>query len=264
MSTARTIHDAVLSAARERPDAPFQRHRPDARRGTAREVVTYGQFADAVERLSRGLIHAGLEAGDRVGIVAENSARWLQADVAILRAGGADVPRGTQCGLDEVRTVLAHAGCRFAFVEDLATLARFASALEAVECVILLHGEPGEPGEEQATGARALTFDGLLALGDRDAVFPEVAVSDVATLMYTSGTTGEPKGVTLLHSNVMSNVDSLPDVLRAEPGEVFLALLPSWHMYERTVEYYAAIRGCVLSYTSQRRLREDLREERPH
>jgi long-chain acyl-CoA synthetase len=189
-----------------------------------------------------------------VAIVAENSPRWLVADIAVLAAGGIDVPRGAATPARELAAILAHAKCRFVLVDDPDVLARQREALGGADVVVLLHGE--------TSGVHS--WSDVVARGKSNVVLPRVAADEVATIVYTSGTTGTPKGVTLLHRNVMADVRALLGVLPIETGHVLLSMLPSWHMYERTVEYVVMSRGGSVAYTDLRRLRDDLVAERPH
>jgi long-chain acyl-CoA synthetase len=91
-----------------------------------------------------------------------------------------------------------------------------------------------------------------------------VKSEDLLTLVYTSGTTGAPKGVQLTHGNVLSNVLGVRDRLPVHPGDVAVSILPTWHMFERILEYVILDRGGCLVYTDARRLRADLTSERPH
>jgi long-chain acyl-CoA synthetase len=246
-----TVHEEVLGAAASRKDDLFQRA------DGGRVEITYGAARETVLRAARGLVALGLRRGDRVAIVAENSPRWLHADLAVLAAGGIDVPRGATAPEREVAAIVRHADCRLAFVENAAVLTRTGSALADVKTLILLEGDA--PGD-----TRALTFERLLEMGEAEVELPQTGPDDVATLVYTSGTTGEPKGVTLLHRNIVSNIRALHDVLPIGSGQVLLSLLPTWHMYERTVEYFVATRGAVIAYPDLKRLRKDLGSERPH
>lgn len=224
--------------------------------GETRATRSFAELAAGVRGVARGLVARGVRPGDRVGIVSENGPRWLEADLGILTAGAIGVPRGAQSPPGEVREILGHAGCRVILFEDAATWERFQDAVPDADLVVVLSG-PSPSGA-------VLTLDELSAQAPPDVQLPRCGPGDVATLVYTSGTTGRPKGVTLTHGNIVSNVLALRDVLAIEQGHRFLALLPSWHMYERTVEYYALLRGAEISYTDPRRLRKDLVEERPH
>lgn len=249
VETTGTIHGDLLAAAGRWGRRPFQRA------DGGRVAVNFEDFRGSVLGVAGGLAALGMRPGDRVALVAENEPRWLAADVGVLAAGGIVVPRGAGASTREVAAIVRHSGCRFAFVQDAATYARHADALResGVEGVALLGG----------SAAGALRWEDLQSRG-RGGGLPDVSPDAVATIVYTSGTTGEPKGVTLRHRNVTANVHALHDVLPVAAGHVFLALLPTWHMYERTVEYYAALRGAVLAYTDLRRLRDDLVAERPH
>ena len=249
-----TIHGEVLASARRHGAREFQRRR----RGG--EAHSYADVARDVERGARGLRALGLRPGDRVALVAENCPRWLHADLAVLAAGAIDVPRGVTAGEREVEAIARHSGARIAILENAAALRKYGPALAGIERMVLLEGDPPQ-------GAIATRWEEVLAAGDAaddDRPLPAVSPDDVATLVYTSGTTGNPKGVTLLHRNVVADMQGLTDVLHVTPGDVFLSLLPTWHMYERTVEYFAASRGAVLAYTDLKSLRRDLVEERPH
>ncbi len=82
--------------------------------------------------------------------------------------------------------------------------------------------------------------------------------------MYTSGTSGKPKGVMLTHGNLLHQVTTYTDVLTPQPGDRVLSILPTWHVYERSVEYYILSQGCTQMYTNLRNVKKDLREFKPN
>ncbi|MGH7162667.1 MAG: AMP-dependent synthetase/ligase, partial [Planctomycetota bacterium] len=90
------------------------------------------------------------------------------------------------------------------------------------------------------------------------------APEDVAVILYTSGTTGRPKGVVLEHRNIAHNLRVLPPLVDIRAGDVWVSLLPSWHTFEQTVELCGFSVGCLTVYSDKRRLRDDLRAHRPH
>ncbi|CAI0447584.1 unnamed protein product [Linum tenue] len=95
-------------------------------------------------------------------------------------------------------------------------------------------------------------------------VHETISSDDVATLMYTSGTTGNPKGVMLTHRNLLHQINNLWDLVPAEPGNRFLSMLPSWHAYERASEYFIFTRGVEQVYTTVMKFKDDLKRYQPH
>ncbi len=222
--------------------------------------LTIGQILDSAAAVAQGLRRRGLSPGDRVGLWADNSRRWLATDLAIQAAGAISVPRGTDTPDAEIAELLAHAEVGFVFVHDAKTAARLErirGGLPGLRDVVVL----------DPTGVHGLTFDRLAEEGAGGPPFAEWAAKvggdDVATIIYTSGTTGRPKGVVLAQSNFAHQMDVLPKVLGIGADDVFLSILPPWHIFERTVEYVALSRGARLVITDRRRFREDLQAHSP-
>src|SRR5262249_29288268 len=113
-------------------------------------------------------------------------------------------------------------------------------------------------------GASGTTVASLVESGAGGASFSARAAAvrpdDLATIIYTSGTTGRPKGVVLVQSNFAHQLDVLPNVLGIRPSDVFLSILPPWHIFERTVEYVALTAGARLVFTDIRHFKKDLAE----
>ena len=206
---------------------------------------TYGDAARAIHGVARALAATGVRPGDRVALVAENSPRWFHAFAGILAAGGVAVPRGVDIGDEELHYILEHSECKVAFAENGRVAARLPAG---VECLRFDEGFP-EPADMDATtledyaGARA----------------PE----DLAVILYTSGTTGRPKGVMLEQRNIAHNIRTLPPLVGIETGDLWVSVLPSWHTFEQTVELCGFSIGCITVYSDKRRLRDDLRKHRP-
>jgi long-chain acyl-CoA synthetase len=221
--------------------------------GGERTEVTYGELARDVDRFALALRARGVEPGDRVLCIADNSPRWIVADLGILRAGAITVHRGADTMPEEIGYLAEHSGAGSVVAGKPPLLARVAEAAGGITTRVLLEGEAdGALSFEQAVGTR----EG----GD----LPDATDADrLATVVYTSGTTGRPKGVMLTHENILHNVRVLPRVIDLGVGERFLCVLPSWHMFERTMEYTALSRRGLLAYSSLRTLKQDLLTERP-
>jgi len=232
-------------------------------------AITYAQLDETVRDLAAGLIDLGVKGGDHVGLISDNRLGWILADLATLHAGAADVPRGADSTADEIAYILAHADCKIAFLEDAEQLAKVEAVrdrLPKLTTVIIL--------DEQFTTARkgVILFDELVRRGaalrakGKDRVAERVAAvtgDSLATLIYTSGTTGEPKGVELTHTNLLHQVNMVPQVIEFAPEDRFLTLLPPWHSFERAVEYIAIADGCSTAYTTIKEVAADLQLERP-
>ncbi|MFM1871701.1 MAG: hypothetical protein RL398_1123 [Planctomycetota bacterium] len=237
------------------------------RRAGSTEGITFERLCLDVDRLAMALLDRGLRRGDRVALLADNRYEWLLVDLALAGLGLTDVPRGSDTTPTEVRFILEHSGCRFAFVEH-----------EQLACELLAAQIPGiegvAPMQDATTIDGATSLGELLALGERALAQPqnrqrlaaaraEVRPDDLLTIVYTSGTTAEPKGVMLTHANVLTDMQLVRQVLHFSSEDCFLSVLPAWHMYERILDYLALAVGAQLVYTDRRRIKEDLAAVRP-
>jgi long-chain acyl-CoA synthetase len=219
--------------------------------GKDRIDISYRDFFDRVDRFAQGLVALGVQPGDKVFLLADNSPRWLIADLGILRAGAICVPRGADTTPAEAEYILSHSGATVIVAANPRLLDHIPDGNYPIKAYISLAG-----GRESV-----VSFDKLLEMGKGEPL--PLAGGDVATIVYTSGTTGAPKGVMLTHDNILSQVKLLPPLIGVEPTDRCLSVLPSWHMFERTVEYIVIASGACLSYSSLRTLKADLQTEKP-
>jgi len=219
--------------------------------GQERKIVTYRELEDRIDRFGRGLVKLGVKPGDRVLLLADNSRHWIVADMGILLAGAVSVPRGGDTPPSESEYILRHSGACAVIAENAKLLDALPDTGLDIRIRIVIDGE-----HQDATG-----FDEVLELG-ADGDLPD-DVPELATVVYTSGTTGVPKGVMLTHANIKHNILEVPPIIGIGPADRFLSVLPSWHMFERTVEYAIFANGATLSYSSLRNLKVDLVSESP-
>ena len=261
---AENLSDFFFASAAAHASLPVQRRR----QGSGFSSITYREAAEQVRCFAAGLTLLGVRRGDRVGLISENWDRWLLADLAILACGAADVPCSSRLTGEELAMTLAHAGCRFILVagpEELARVSRMRRHLPGlVEVVDLSDGRDPRHTvrsfSELSEAGRTALDQGRLPEGFPA---PNVGRGDLATIVYTSGTTGRPKGVMLTHGNILSNIAAILTIIKIREGESLLSILPSWHMYERTVEYAGLGAGAEIVYSSLRTLKDDLRQVRP-
>ena len=233
-------------------------------------VVTYGQLYQQIQQFAAGLQALGITPEidsegipTRVALFADNSPRWMIADQGIMTAGAANVVRSAQAEGEELLYILANSGSIALVAENLALLKKLQASLNdlPIQLVVLLSEE--EPAADQTL--KVVNYSQLMAAGVSHQLTPVSQNREtLATLLYTSGTTGKPKGVMLTHGNLLHQVRTYTDVLVPQPGSRVLSILPTWHAYERSVEYYILSQGCTQIYTNLRNVKKDLKEFKPN
>jgi long-chain acyl-CoA synthetase len=225
--------------------------------------LSYGELLTQIQWFAAGLQSLGVQPEDRISLFADNSPRWFIADQGMMTAGAVNAVRSSQAEKEELLFILQNSGSSVLVVEDAATLHKLRDRLEAIplRAIILLSDEAPAP---DAT-VKVLNFGQLLAVGQTHPLQPvQRRRADLATLIYTSGTTGQPKGVMLTHANLMHQVTTFGTIIQPTAGDRALSILPTWHSYERTVEYYLLSQACTQVYTSIRTIKKDLKDYRPH
>ncbi|HAJ59431.1 MAG TPA: long-chain fatty acid--CoA ligase [Cyanobacteria bacterium UBA8543] len=235
--------------------------------------LTYAQLYQQIQQFAAGLQALGIVPEldsdgipKRVALFADNSPRWMIADQGIMTAGAANVVRSAQAERDELLFILTESGCVALVLEDLKTLQKLRSReahLDSlpIELVVLLSDE--QPPTDETL--KVLNFSQVMAIGSNHPLQPITHNRDtLATLMYTSGTSGKPKGVMLTHGNLLHQVTTYGAVLVPEPGWRVLSILPTWHAYERSVEYFILSQGCTQIYTNLRSVKKDLKQFKPN
>ncbi|MBX7245844.1 MAG: AMP-binding protein [Candidatus Sumerlaeaceae bacterium] len=231
---------------------------------------TYAELGEEVAAFAAGLQSAGIQFGDRVAVVSDNCPRWRTTDMALLSFGGVNVPRGCDSATPELWYIINHSESIAAVVQDKKTFERvFKVVQEAASLRLIVMLDDSAGSLETLYGTRVENYSALVAAG-REAMargeYQDAAVeeSTLAAIVYTSGTTNIPKGVMLTHGNLCHQPEHIEFGRRPEPGELMLSILPTWHVYERIVEYFALYYGLTLIYSEKRHLREDLSRYKPH
>lgn len=229
--------------------------------------IAFGRIAEDVDSLAAAVLDLGLGRGNHVGLIAENRYEWLLIDQTLAGLGIVDVPRGSDTTPTELQFILAHSGCSAAFADSdnvASELVAMKPQLPKLRHIIVM--------AEQTAVAGAMALGELMAKGlAKRAQMSEqlrsaraaVQHDDLLTIVYTSGTTAEPKGVMLTHDNVLSNMRVVQDILHVSEHDSFLSVLPAWHMYERMMDYLALYSGSTLTYTDRRNLKDDLPKVKP-
>jgi long-chain acyl-CoA synthetase len=214
--------------------------------------LTWEQYRQESLAAAAALVSFGVAPGDRVGLVGENSVAWLIADMAILTAGAINVPPHAPLTARQIHFQLEDAEVKFLFVSDRVQLEK---VLQIRAQLPPLRGIVVFDSTASAGQAGLLSWQGFRQRGRRllpslgaELARREAALGpdDLATIMYTSGTTGNPKGVMLTHGNLLSNVWATLQRCDQRPGDVVLSWLPYTHIYARTVDHYCTLASGAL------------------
>lgn len=227
------------------------------------EAMTWAELALQVERWQVAFREQGLDKGDRVAICYPNSIQWVVFDQAALRLGLVVVPLYTDDRPDNMAYVIADSGACLLLLEDAALWKDISSANEDLRCVKTVLTDAGAEAEFAAQSV--IQVSAWLPKYGQHLERGCAAPDDLASIVYTSGTTGRPKGVMLSHKNILSNAHAGLRSVAVEPSDHLLSFLPLSHMLERTVGYYGAIMaGAVVSFNrSIPELALDLQEVKP-
>jgi long-chain acyl-CoA synthetase len=225
-------------------------------------AYTWAQIDRQVARWQAALEKDGLQPGDRVAVMLRNSPEWVTYDQAALGLGLVVVPLYTQDRPDNVAYIIADAGCKALLIDGPEQWSAFADVKRQLGSLVrIISVKPVPDAGEPRLKPLA---EWLPAEGGETRHLPRDPAA-LATIVYTSGTTGRPKGVMLSHRNILSNAEGACSVLVAGHDDVFLSFLPLSHTFERTCGYYLTIMtGSQVTYSRGiPQLAEDLQAIRP-
>ena len=225
--------------------------------------ILFGEFYQKALDFAAALLQLGIKRGESVGLISDNRAEWLQVDMGIMAIGAMDVPRGCDATLNDLEKIFSITESKYVIAENNSQVNKFVTLkdkLPSIETVICIEDEIKESVLEEANKKNINIYyvNDLMKKGktwrinNPGIVEEEVNKGnwdDIATIIFTSGTTGTPKGVMLSHGNFLSQLDELPERIYLNPGERALSVLPVWHVYERLLEYLISAQGAALCYS---------------
>ena len=255
-----TISDVFALRCRTSPNAPAYRQFDS---GSKEWVgVNWREVGDRVARMREGFRREALQPGERVAVMLKNSIHWVVADQGAFAHGLVTVPLFVDDRPDNVAFILNDANVKLILIDGEDHWKRLKTVREQLGSLQrILTVKPVVDADEPRL---TLLADWLPAAAD-NFDRPAVKGSDLATIVYTSGTTGKPKGVMLSHRNILSNVQSGLAVYDVFAEDVFLSFLPLSHMFERTADYYLnVVSGASVVFSrSIPQLAEDFRIVQP-
>lgn len=240
------------------------------KRDKAYRAVTWQDAADQVMAFAGFLIRQGVNPGDRVVILSENRPEWGIADLAIQSVGAWTVPIYPSLAVQDIRVICEDCQPILGIAstnEQASKLVEVRAQCPSTRAIIVMEAMP-------SSSPLVMGWSETIAVGrqDRSALRPEIErrlsclqPDSTATLLYTSGTTGEPKGVMLSHGNILSNVTACLQVIPISGADLHLSFLPLSHIFERMAGWYLMLSvGARVAYAeSMETIPENMREIRP-
>ncbi len=264
----RTLNELFNQAVQNRADRVVMSYRRDKKW----HDITGADLFDRVRKIALGLKKLGVEAGDRIALLAESCPEWSMADYAILANAAINVPIYPTQAVDQVAFILRNSSARVLFISGQRQLRRIQPALESLKGRerprLILFEEPKDLKDKDILSLSWLESRGAEELARQpdqyDQMVKQAGSDDLATIIYTSGTTGEPKGVMLTHYNLVSNALRSGEVFDLHDDDVSLSFLPLSHVFERTVLYIYMWLGVRICYArGVETVAEDIKDVRP-
>nr|CAB3459344.1 unnamed protein product [Digitaria exilis] len=233
-----TLHDNFTCAVETFRDCKYlgTRNRPDGTIGDYK-WMTYGEASTSRTAVGSGLIYHGVLEGARIGLYFINRPEWIIVDHACASYSYISVPLYDTLGPDAVQFIVNHATVEVIFCvpQTLSTLFSFIAQMPCVRLIVVVGGDDANmPSTPVTAGVEIITYSRLLIQGKASPQpFRPPKPEDIATICYTSGTTGTPKGAVLSHENLIANVAGSSLDIKFYPSDVYISYLPLAHIYER-------------------------------
>ncbi len=233
------------------------------------QTLSWRGFGHIVREVALGLLALGRKKGEAVALFSASRPEWVQADFAIFSAGCVTIPVYPSYTPEQLAYIVSDSGARTLIVEDPAQLAKALEArgkMDSLEQIVVIQGYEGKDRAVVTWGElRRMGRDNRerlkIVLADRVA---STRPEDIATIVYTSGTTGPPKGVVQTHGNHMAALQSAAQSTKVREGDVHLLFLPLAHAFARFESFMGIHRGLATAFAENLdKVGENLREVRP-
>ena len=208
------------------------------------QSMTFGEAIRKAEKIAAGFAALGIKKGDKLGLISTNRWEWAISDFAALALGACLVPIYPSLSPEQVKYILNDSGAKILIVEDETQVQKVDQIANYLDHVahFFVFVYKNNIKEKRWSEFESLSDKGAKYLqenpeGITDSI-KQIKPDDVATIVYTSGTTGEPKGVVLTHKNFIANVESVSEFFECSPEDTDLSFLPLSHILERTAGHF--------------------------
>lgn len=231
-------------------------------------TITYEKLFEDVLILSRAFKSKKITKNSKVMFLCDNRYEWIVTDLALMSLGAINIPRGSDTPTTELEFIMEHSECNFLIVENEKLYQEHEKMIKKLKLksIFILEAKKLHTLFDNTYSYLDLLRNRKIYQNEIDdfyALGGNLSINDVFTLIYTSGTTGSPKGVVLTHKNIMHNVLYLPRLIGLKNDDVWVSILPSWHMFERAAEYLSISGGCCTVYSTIKTFAADLEKYKP-
>ena len=226
------------------------------------QPTSFEELMQNIYDTAAGFLSLGVKRGDLIGLFADNRKEWLEVSFATMSIGAGDVPRGCDATLQDLSYIISLTECGIAVAENDTQVRKLLSIkkeIPTLKHIITFDPISNETQDELKISKISHTyFEDLKKAGKEfrsqnpNMVEDELekgTKDEIACIIFTSGTTGEPKGVMLTHGNFLAQFTDLQERIYLNPGEKALSVLPVWHSFERSCEYVILLQGSAICYS---------------
>ena len=272
-----TVPKMIKKTAEEYPEVIAQYKRV---KGADFQPILYREMFQLGLDFGAALLNLGVKREQPIGLISDNRAEWQHADLGIMAIGAVDVPRGCDATLIDLEKILSITESEIVIAENNSQVNKLVSLkekLSALKTIIYFENDLKDDVKAAAEAAKITLyyFQDLLKEGKKwriehqgevEAELEKGKGDDLATIIFTSGTTGTPKGVMLSHKNFLKQLDEIPERIYLNPGDRALSVLPIWHVFEREVEYVIMCQAGSIVYSKPvgSILLADMKKMNPH